>query len=334
MLLLGFGRGCSVTVNAVAPALAILFGLDEVGHNESTNWMHAERPERVPFDDRAALEELERVRRAIVEWRERRKEILATFDEFVRGFRTPPAERETRDSPPGSHGEAFALPKVVPEPPPSPVVQPAVPEPPPSPVVDPAVAELPPLLVVHPAVAEPPLLPVVQPASELTPLPVVEPALRSSGPPAGQLKRPAQLAIVAGGVAVLITAGVLMTRSRPAAPAESSGQRSSAIPSAGPQSKAGSEDPALHPVAPVSGGTEIVALRRVWVRVIVDGTKAVERELRADERVALPSGRTIVIRTGDAGAIRLTMNGQDRGTLGPEGEVVTRTFTAPAPANR
>jgi hypothetical protein len=81
-------------------------------------------------------------------------------------------------------------------------------------------------------------------------------------------------------------------------------------------------------------GTEIHALRRVWVRVIVDGTRAVERELRADERVALPSGRTIVIRTGDAGAIRLTMNGQDRGTLGPEGEVVTRTFTAPAPANR
>ena len=87
-------------------------------------------------------------------------------------------------------------------------------------------------------------------------------------------------------------------------------------------------------MVPAPGGSEIHALRHVWVRVTVDGTRAVERELRADERVALPSGRTIVIRTGDAGAIRLTMNGQDRGTLGPEGEVVTRTFTAPAPTNR
>jgi len=124
---------------------------------------------------------------------------------------------------------------------------------------------------------------------------------------------------------------VLMTRSRPVAPAESSSQRSSSVPSAGTQRKAASENPAPRPVA---GGTEILALRRVWVRVIVDGTKAVERELRADERVALPPGRTIVIRTGDAGAIRLTMNGQDRGTVGPEGEVVTRTFTAPAPTKR
>jgi len=274
------------------------FELDEVGHNGSTNWMHAERPERVPFDDRAALEELERVRRAIEEWRERRKQILATFDEFVRGFRTPVAERESLDSAPGPHREASAVPKVGPVPPPSPV----------------AVPELLPLPVVHPAVAE------------LPRLPVVEPALRSSGPSAGPWKHPARLAIVAGGVAIIIAAGVLLTRSRPVAPAES--------PPAGTQRPRSIAPPLIQrpgPVVPAVGGTEIHALRRVWVRVIVDGTKAVERELRADERVALPPGRTIVIRTGDAGAIRLTMNGQDRGTLGPEGEVVTRTFTAPAP---
>jgi hypothetical protein len=278
--------------------------------------MSPEHPGRVPFDDRAALEELERVRRAVEEWRERRKQILATFDEFVRGFRTPAADREIVDSPPGPHGEASA-PKVVREPPPSPLVHPAV-------------AELPPLPVVHPAVAELPPLPVVEPAvAEFPPLPVVEPALRSSGPSAGQRKRPARLAIVAGGVAVIITAGVLLTRSRPVAPAES--------PPAGtqrPRSIAPSVAQRPGPVVPVASGTEIHALRRVWVRVIVDGTRAVERELRADERVALPSGRTIVIRTGDAGAIRLTMDGQDRGTLGPEGEVVTRTFTAPAPTKR
>jgi hypothetical protein len=258
-----------------------------VGHNGSTTWMHAEDPRRVPFDDRAALEELERVRRAIEEWRERRKQVLATFDEFVRGFRTPAAEREIVIPPQNPPGDS--LDSGVPE---------NVHEPPASHVVD--------LLV------------------------------QSSGPSADQRKGRARLVIVAGGVAVVIAAGVLLTRSRHDTPAELSGQRSAPVPPAAgqiPQSTV-PVTPRPGPVEPTSGRTEIIALRRVWVRVIVDGRREVERELRADERVPLPSGRTIVIRTGDAGAIRLTMNGQDRGTLGPVGEVVTRTFTAPASTNR
>jgi hypothetical protein len=64
----------------------------------------------------------------------------------------------------------------------------------------------------------------------------------------------------------------------------------------------------------------------VWVRVVVDGKREVERELEANARIPL-AGRTIVIRTGDAGAVRVEINGQDRGLLGRDGEVVTRTFT-------
>lgn len=272
-----------------APA-ADSFELDEVEHNGSTTRVNPERPARVPFDDRAALEELERLRRAINEWQTRRKQTLATFDEFVRGFRTPATEREIvapSDNPP----EEFPVTSGVPE---------TVDEPSPSPIADLAV--------------------------------------RSSGPSAGQRKRRTSLVVVvAAGVAVVIAAGVLLTRSRQDAPAASSSQRSSPAPPAGTQIPHSTVLPVTQrpgPVEPTSGRTEIIALRRVWVRVIVDGTREVERELRADERVALRPGRTIVIRTGDAGAIRLTMNGQDRGTLGPEGEVVTRTFTAPAPTNR
>jgi hypothetical protein len=67
------------------------------------------------------------------------------------------------------------------------------------------------------------------------------------------------------------------------------------------------------------------------VRVVVDGVKEVERELRAGEHIPLPVGRTSVIRAGNAGSVRLTLDGQDRGALGPEGEVITRTIrTAPA----
>jgi hypothetical protein len=71
-------------------------------------------------------------------------------------------------------------------------------------------------------------------------------------------------------------------------------------------------------------------VRRVWVRAVVDGNVDVERELRPNDRVALRNGRTIVIRTGDAGAIRVAIDGKDQGPLGRDGEVVTRTFTAPA----
>jgi len=250
--------------------------------------MPAEHPQRVPFDDRAALEELERLRRAIDEWRTRRKEVLATFDEFVRGFRTPAAEREIvipPQNPPGDSLDTSHVPENVHEP----------------------------------------------PVSQVVDLP-----LQSSGPSADQRKRRAHLVIVGGGLAVIIAAGVLLTRSRHDTPAELSGQRSAPVPPAAgqiPQSTV-PVTPRPGPVEPTSGRTEIIALRRVWVRVIVDGRREVERELRADERVPLPSGRTIVIRTGDAGAIRLTMNGQDRGALGPVGEVVTRTFTALAATNR
>jgi hypothetical protein len=68
--------------------------------------------------------------------------------------------------------------------------------------------------------------------------------------------------------------------------------------------------------------------------VVVDGVKAVERELRAGEHVPLAAGRTAVIRAGDAGSLRLTIDGQDRGTLGPEGEVITRTIRTPPAADR
>ena len=65
----------------------------------------------------------------------------------------------------------------------------------------------------------------------------------------------------------------------------------------------------------------------MWVRVIVDGERVLEREVPAGSRIPLEPKETIVIRTGDAGAVQLTIAGQDQGTLGREGQVVTRTFS-------
>jgi hypothetical protein len=72
----------------------------------------------------------------------------------------------------------------------------------------------------------------------------------------------------------------------------------------------------------------------VWVRVTVDGASEVERELQPQDRVPLRAGRTNVIRAGDAGALRLTINGKDQGALGGDGEVVTRTLKIPPSPKR
>src|SRR5206468_3858812 len=66
--------------------------------------------------------------------------------------------------------------------------------------------------------------------------------------------------------------------------------------------------------------SEILAVRRVWVRVVVDGVKTTERELQAGERVPLPAGSAAAIRAGNAGAVQVTINGEERGSLGAEGE--------------
>jgi hypothetical protein len=67
----------------------------------------------------------------------------------------------------------------------------------------------------------------------------------------------------------------------------------------------------------------------VWIRATADGVRVVERELRPDERIPLRAARALVIRAGDAGAVRMSVNGQDRGVLGADGIVVTRTYNAP-----
>ena len=73
------------------------------------------------------------------------------------------------------------------------------------------------------------------------------------------------------------------------------------------------------------------------MRVTVDGARVLEREVPANTTVPLNAEQTIVIRTGDAGAVKLSIRGKEHGFLGAEGEVVTRFFSVPprpAPAGR
>jgi hypothetical protein len=138
--------------------------------------------------------------------------------------------------------------------------------------------------------------------------------------------------VVVGTVAV-ITAGITLTRSwrgstndQPAPASPQTPARANAVPAAVAPTE----------FQPIPGmlQSELAAIRRVWVRATVDGTRVLERELQPEERVTLRPARTVVVRAGDAGALRIVVDGRDRGLLGASGIALTRTFTATAPPNR
>ncbi len=158
-------------------------------------------------------------------------------------------------------------------------------------------------------------------------------SMRVQTPPLPSTPRPKprnatpRLGLIAGGV-VALAAGLLLMRawrgpspeqsSAPPAAAHAPAVATQASPSSAPR-----ESAAISSAAPA----ELIAIRDVWVRATVDGQRVLERELEAGTRVPL-RGRTIVIRAGNAGAVRMVVDGQDRGTLGGEGVVLTRTYTS------
>jgi len=140
---------------------------------------------------------------------------------------------------------------------------------------------------------------------------------------------------VLAGAAILIVATLLLLRPwRSSSPETTSPPTGSPTTASAPQ--AATPAPAAKPASPPPPAAarthaleaELNAERRVWVRAIVDGQKTIERELPPGTRVPLQADKAIVLRVGDAGALRVTLNGVDRGPLGKDAEIVTRTFTA------
>lgn len=109
----------------------------------------------------------------------------------------------------------------------------------------------------------------------------------------------------------------------PEAPAPSPSAAASTPPPAAPVTP-----PEAAPVEPHRLRLDLATTRNVWLRVTVDGRVALERELGPGEKLPFGADRSIVIRTGDAGAVSVTMGGVDRGPLGEDGKVLTRRFDA------
>ena len=75
---------------------------------------------------------------------------------------------------------------------------------------------------------------------------------------------------------------------------------------------------------------ELTVVRRVWIRVTVDGTVVLEQEVPAGAPLHFGADRTIIVRSGDAGGVAVRVNGIDQGPMGRDGQVLTRGFDAPA----
>jgi hypothetical protein len=264
-----------------------------------------------PIDERTALDELERFRQGIARERARRGHTTDEFESLVRSLKAPvPPSVPARPSEPS---RAY-----IPEQPPE-WEWPR--EPQPVPLADP------------------------RPPSHA-------PVRDAAGPPSvGELleaydNAPASIGrgqVVVRLLALVIIAALMAWALWPAAPVPSPGAGDDRVTSTPPPPAtetapaapatapgAAAEPPAATPPATQPAtGTELTTSRNVWVRVIADGERVLEREVAAGSRIPITAQKTIVIRTGDAEAVRLTIAGQDQGALGRAGEVVTRTFTVP-----
>ncbi len=87
-----------------------------------------------------------------------------------------------------------------------------------------------------------------------------------------------------------------------------------------------SPTPTATPVPVETITVEAHIVDRTWLRVLVDG-EVVDEGLYEPDTTLTWQGETIEIRTGNAGGMELTVNGENLGVLGEKGEVLHWIFT-------
>jgi cytoskeleton protein RodZ len=65
-----------------------------------------------------------------------------------------------------------------------------------------------------------------------------------------------------------------------------------------------------------------------WVSIVADGKSVMQRVLAADKHKKIKAGKSLILRTGNAGGIEVSFNGRPLGALGNENEPRTLTFNA------
>ena len=258
------------------------------------------------FEEAAAERELDELRRAIEETRARRRRANEAFDEFLKGF-----GRSSQPAAPAPREQA------------PPVEPPGLPQddglsvfaPAPAPVSAAPVTSTRPLDLSS-------LDDFAQevPPTAGSPIRSIPAALATARPSPVRRAVPLIGIAVGGVLAVFLwSRGSSQDEGAPteAAVAPSAAAAPAAAPATPPAATSGTQT--TPPAA------EIATSQRVWIRVTVDGQRVVEREVPEGTRIPL-TGSQIVIRAGDAGAVRVSIAGKDQGVFGPAGEPATRTF--------
>ena len=131
-----------------------------------------------------------------------------------------------------------------------------------------------------------------------------------------------------GGVAVLIVGGLLLGKlwgGRPEETPRSAPAQTAPAPSTSATPRGAAPQTAATPRKPIE--IELTTTRSVWMRVTVDGERKVEREVPGGQRLAFGADKVILLRAGDGGGVRLAVGGKDQGLLGRDGQIAVRTFT-------
>ena len=90
-----------------------------------------------------------------------------------------------------------------------------------------------------------------------------------------------------------------------------------------------SDDPPPSPVVKENSFfVQVKAKEDSWVSIVADGKSVMQRVLPADKQKKIKAGKSVILRTGNAGGIEVSFNGRPLGALGNENEPRTLTFNA------
>ena len=273
-----------------------------------------------PFDERTALEELERLAERIQATRRQRERAVAEFNAFVKTFKDDDYEARLSALQPVPRSEVAAA--VLPE------------------QAPPAMPPMPPIVERRTLEAEPAAVP--EPLPALDAIPESEPVPASWSAPVPRAldleslwKSPrGRVGIAAAALLVVVLVASWFLRGgqgeSPVAAGPSDAPATVAQPAPPAAATSSVPTPVASTGAPRAVNVVLTTIRPVWTRVTVDDRKVIEREIPGAQTIPLGADRAIAIRAGDAGAIRLVVDGKDLGAMGRDGQIASRTFTAPA----
>jgi len=112
------------------------------------------------------------------------------------------------------------------------------------------------------------------------------------------------------------------------APGGSNAPASSDADSPAPLASDAAEKPSPGPMA--KDGLQIRLAERSWIRVVIDGTTVLEGIFPAGT-IRTFSGKTAVVRAGNAAGVDVSVGGRSLGTMGGTGDVVERSYRLSQP---